>query len=256
MDIKSIGTALAKTFPTDVFFSGGSGMLIQYHDVIRPIYLGAIIKMIISKTSFGLPLDMISDMSIFSLAEWYLMRRYKNPLKCLDVSDILNMCDLDELLKQIMDSDKEIFSMMKIMNIGKIINVYRKQRMIFPFYVYSEDPNDFIKQDVAEIFSGINVKYVYGDLGDAIRNNCDDNYTYIFSDIEMVKKSAELLHGTCSHILLTSDFRYNYLDRHKTYKYELNRLSTDNPSVRIGTTKSTSINDIILNLHELLGGKQ
>ena len=71
-----------RIFDTNIFFSGGAGMFIQYHDIIKPVYLYTIVKMIITKESFGLPIDIIKDFSIISIIEWYINRRFKNPIKC------------------------------------------------------------------------------------------------------------------------------------------------------------------------------
>ena len=44
-------------FNTNELFAGGAGMFIQYHDIIKPVYLYAIVKMIATKNSFGLPIN-------------------------------------------------------------------------------------------------------------------------------------------------------------------------------------------------------
>ena len=70
-----------KEMDCNAFFSGGAGMFLQYHDVIKPVYLYVIIKMLISKESYGLPLFILENMSDLSIMEWYTRRRYINPLK-------------------------------------------------------------------------------------------------------------------------------------------------------------------------------
>ena len=61
----------SKNFDTNVLFSGGAGMFLQYHDIVKPVYLYAIIKMIAVKESFGLPIDIIKDMSLFKMNSGY-----------------------------------------------------------------------------------------------------------------------------------------------------------------------------------------
>ena len=228
-----------KSFDTNVFFSGGAGMFLQYHDIVKPVYLFAIVKMILTKTSFGLPLDIIQDWSIPSLIEWYIMRRYKNPLQCLDHRKILDPEELDSLLYKILESDSSLYKLSPGLNIRLMMNVYKRQQMSFPIYIYSEREEPHILQDCKNMFSGISVKYFYGDLKSAIVK-CDQNFTYILSDINIVKDLCKILAGTCSHILLAREYRYNYKDYCMTFKYDLLDLAQSHPFIRMGTTLATN----------------
>lgn len=230
-----------RQFDTNVYFSGGAGMFIQYHDIVKPIYLYAIMKMIITKESFGLPIDLIKDFSFLSISEWYIKRRFKNPLKCLDFMNILDPNELDELMYKILINDDSIYKYSHPLNIKRMMNVYTTQHMSFPVYIYSEKEEPYIKTDCKIVFPGIStVKYLYGDLEDAIKS-CDQNFTYIFSDIELAKKATEILTGTCSHVLVSGEYRYNYIDDYKTMKYDLKDLSSKHPYVRTGINTSTDI---------------
>lgn len=224
-----------KPFDTNVFFSGGAGMFIQYHDIIKPAYLYAIIKMLITKESYGLPTYILQNMSVLSIIEWYIKRRFKNPLRCLDFNHKIDKEDLDNLLQEILLSDDSIYSLSPTLNIGKMLHVYKQQHMTFPIYVYSEYEEPYIEEDCKNIFKGIKFHYLFGDLSDAI-HKCDQNFTYIFSEIELVKNASEILMGTCSHVLLANEYRYNYIDNCKTFKYDLTDIMTSHPFIRVGTT--------------------
>ena len=230
----------SKTLDTNVFFSGGAGMFLQYHDVIKPVWLYAVINMIISNEDYGLPINLIKNQSVASILEWYMNRRYINPLQQLDWAHRINPDDLDMIMQAIL-KDESIYRLAPVLNIGRMIDVYHKQHMSFPIYVYSEHDEPYIKSDTIRVFQGINVKYVHGDLQTAIKK-CDQNFTYIFSNIGLVKSAAEYLKGTCSHILLSSDFRYNYRDNHKTFKYDLSEIMSNNPFTRLATTSTMDIN--------------
>ena len=118
--------------------------------------------------------------------------------------------------------------------------------MQFPVYIYSEEEEPYIRDDCRTIFGSINHKYVFGPLKEAI-NKCDQNFTYIFSDIELVKKATEILAGTCSHIIMARDYRYNYIGNYEKEKYDLGKLTTDGlPFIRIGTTEAVDVNDLVL----------
>jgi hypothetical protein len=224
-----------KDFDTNVLFSGGAGMFLQYHDIVKPAYLYAIIKMIATKETFGMPIEIIKDMSIHSLVEWYLNRRYKNPLQSLDYMHKLNSVDMDRLLYQILKNDPSIYKLSPGLNIQKMLSVYKKQHMTFPVYVYSEYEEPYIKEDIKSIFRGIKCRYLFGDLKECILKT-DQNFTYIFSDIELTKQACEILHGRYAHVLQAGDYGYNYIDNGKTFKYDLKQLSMNHPFIRTSIT--------------------
>lgn len=225
---------------TNVIFSGGAGMFIEYYDVIKPVYLYAIFEMILTRETFGLPINILGNMSIFSLVEWYQNRRYINPLKCLDYNHYLDDDQLNAMLRGFLLHDNSLYDLAPPLNIMKMMEVYYSHHMSFPIYVYSKTEEPYIAEDCRKLFKGIHVEYVFGDLTEAIKK-CDQNFTYIFSDIELVNEAAKILMGTCSHILLARDYRYNYKDGHKTFKYSLDELCNQYPFIRIGTTLATDI---------------
>ena len=229
-----------RQFDTNLFFSGGAGMFVQYHDIIKPAYLYAIAKMIITKESFGLPVDIIKNFSFISIIEWYMNRRFKNPLQCLDFNHIIDPKELDDLMYHILLNDDSIYKFSPALNVQRMLSVYRQQHMSFPIYVYSENEEPYIKEDCKSVFQGITFKYLHGDLKSAIQS-CDQNFTYIFSDIELVKEVSNILTGTCSHILLAHEYRYNYIDNGKTLKYNLKDLATSHPFIRIGLTNAIDV---------------
>ena len=240
-----------KTFDTNVFFSGGAGMFIQYHDIVKPTYLYAIVKMIITNESFGLPINIIKNMSIFSLIEWYIKRKYRNPFKCLDYNHHLDDDTLDAMLLGYLLHDDSLYRLSPSLNITRMMNVYREQQLTFPIYIYSEMEERHIVSDCKNVFHGIKFVYLHGDLEETIKR-CDNNFTYIFSDIELVKKAADVLKGTCSHILLSGDYRYNYKDNCKTFKYNLNDMAKEHPFVRIGMTNAVDMNRLALSFENLI----
>lgn len=238
-------------FDTNCFFSGGAGMFIQYQDVVKPIYLYAIIQMILTRQSYGLPLNIIQNMSIVSIMEWYVNRRYINPLKQLDINNIIDIDSLDALMHHILEEDDSIFKICPVLNIGRMLEAYRSQHMSFPIYIYSEHENKNIVTDCNRIFDGIEHRCFFGDLEKSI-SSCDQNFTYIFSDIEIIKKAVDILTGTCSHVLLTRDWRYNYNGYRKSLKYDLKQLADTHPFIRIGTTVAMNMKEIVASYAQLL----
>lgn len=232
-----------KMFDTNVFFSGGAGMFLQYHDVVKPVYLFAVAKMILMKQNYGLPLEIISDMTSDALLEWYFKRRYKNPLRSLDYGKIIDPKEMDDLMDHILKTDSSIYKMSLPLNIQQMLSIYTKHKMTFPVHIYSEKEESYIYEDCRRAFPGISIKYHHGDLKEAVKK-CDHNFTYILSDIELVKELSEILIGTCSHILLAREYRYNYKDHMKTLKYDLKDMQDKHPFVRIGLTFASDIESL------------
>lgn len=228
-----------KPFDSAPFFAGGAGFFVEFHDIIKPVYLYAVVKMIMDESHYGLPVDIIREYSILSLVEWYKNRRYRNPLKQLDWADKIPLKDLDSLMEEIL-KDQSLYKLAPCLNIERMISVYRTQHMIFPWYIYSEEYEEGIEYICKILFQDIQYKYLYGDLKKAI-SSTDQNFTYIFSDIEKVKMSSEILHGTCSHLLVARDYRYNFKDNFKTMKYDLLELAQKHPFLRIDTTTAMDI---------------
>lgn len=243
-----------KPFDTNVFFSGGAGMFLQYHDVVKPVYLYAIAKMILTKETFGLPIDIISHMNAPSIIEWYTRRRFNNVFKCLDYQHILKDDEINSFLYKYITSDPSVYKIAPGLNVQKLFSVYLSQHMSFPVYIYTQQEEPYVKEDCKSIFPGINFKYLFGDLKTCVQS-CDQNFTYIFSDIELVREISEILKGTCSHILLASDYRYNFKDNFRNYKYPLVELARSHPFIRIGTTLAMNNYNVAVSISKLLDSK-
>lgn len=131
-----------------------------------------------------------------------------------------------------------------------MLSVYRKQHMTFPVYVYTEREEKFIKEDIKSVFGGIRCTYLFGDLKECI-DKTDHNFTYIFSDIELTKNACEILDNRYAHVIQASDYGYNYLSDHKTFKYDLLELSSKHPLVRTATSFVFNPIDVISSFIQL-----
>ena len=241
-----------QNFNTDIFFSGGAGMFIEYHDIVKPTYLYATLSMLFSGIDYNLPMNIINDMSIMSLIEWYMNRRYRNPLRCLDYMNAYSEEELDKLLSDVLSSDPSIYRLAPPLNVNRLLSIYKRQHMSFPIFIYSADDEPSISSDIKETFRGLPVKYLHGDLETAVKK-CDENFTFMVSDIELLKSLAGILKGTCSHLTLSYDYRYNFIDNRRTLKHDLDIMQQDHPFIRIDLNNAVDLNDILMYLsHQLL----
>jgi len=224
-----------KPFDTSKF-TGGAGLVIQFEDVVTPVYLFAIIKLILTNETFGIPIHLIKDMSILSIAEWYIKRNNQNPILDLDYKHQLSKNQADTLLYNIL-KDKSIYDFSLPMNIKLLFEIYEYKKMNFPIYIYSQfnDPN--IEYYCLKHFPSTKIKIIDTiDIIKAIDSLSSDNYTFILSDIELFKKAVEYLHGYHAHVLLAEEYKYNYIDNCRTPKYDITELMMNNPFVLTSLT--------------------
>ena len=232
--------AEAGKFDTEAFFSGGAGMFLEYYDIVKPVYLYATLKLLITDDNYGIPVSILKNFSVLSLIEWYKNRSYINPLQQLDFNHCTDKEVLDRILNYELENDESLYTLSPVLNIYPLIDVYIHQHMSFEFCIYSKEYNPFIERDLETVFNGTNYTYLYGDLKDCIAKT-SENFTYIFSNIELANEASQLLHGTCSHILVAGDYRYNYKDNFKTLKYDLNDMAASHPFIITGTTNAMTI---------------
>jgi len=239
----------SKPFDTRKLFSGGGGLFIQFQDVVTPIYLFAIIKLLLTDASLGLPISIIKDMSILSLAEWYIKRSNINPIQELDYKHQLSSQDANTLLYKILE-DRSIYDHSPVFNVGLMFDVYKHKKMNIPIYIYSEYNDPHIEYFGRKHFPDISFKYIYDDLSSAIKK-CNDNFTYIFSNIEFFKQACELLKGSYANILLAQEYKYNYIDNCVTTKYPLEELMFNNPFILTGITRVINVKTLANSLQIL-----
>ena len=114
--------------------------------------------------------------------------------------------------------------------------------MNIPVFIYNEYQDDNLENDMKNNFPSIKFNFLYGDLKQSIQQ-CDENFTYILSDIEILKNLSELLIGTYSHLLLSDDYSYNYEGR--KFKYDLLDIQVHTPFLRIGTIQAVDLNSLL-----------
>lgn len=238
-----IDIARMSVFDTNAFFSGGAGMFLQYHDVLKPVKLYAVWKMMLTDQSYGLPMNIIKRMSNYSLIEWYLNRRYINPLQQLDYAKKADPEQLDSILMQVLRSDQSLYTTAPMLNPGRMFLSYHQQHMSFPVFVYTEEEEPSVAEDCRSCLAGIPVHYVHGNLKECLKK-CDQNYTYIFSDINTAKNAIELLSGTFSHVLVARDYRYNFKMFRGDMKYNLNELARKHPYIRPGLVNAVDFESL------------
>lgn len=199
-------------------FYGGSSLFIEFHDIIKPVYLMAIIKLIMSdkKYRFGLPVEMIENFSLISIIEWYLNRSHINPLKLLDPARKATDEDLNSLLHKILDSDPKLYLTAPLLNAEKLISIIRLQKLGIPILVYSEQFEPNIEPCLS---TWSNTSYIYGPFEQVI-TKVPNNSSFIFSNIEYAKRLIDSVKfDTLGSIMIASDYYYNFKNK-GIYKYD------------------------------------
>ena len=211
---------MKNTFNASKTFFGGSALIVQYHDVLKPVYLTAIIKMLMNKNlQFGLPFDIIKSFSLLSLIEWYKGRSFINPLKLLDPNRKATNEQLQQMLNIIL-KDNSIYKLSPLLDTIRLIIASEQNKLDVPLYIYSEQFEEGIDKDL--YYMQMNCKYIHETIKTLIERT-PPNATYIFSNIDLLKDSLELIDPKKSaNFILVSDYRYNFLNNQ--YKYNFSDL--------------------------------
>ena len=211
---------MKNTFNASKTFFGGSALIVQYHDVLKPVYLTAIIKMLMNKNlQFGLPFDIIKSFSLLSLIEWYKGRSFINPLKLLDPNRKATNEQLQQMLNIIL-KDNSIYKLSPLLDTIRLIIASEQNKLDVPLYIYSEQFEEGIDKDL--YYMQMNCKYIHETIKTLIERT-PPNATYLFSNIDLLKDSLELIDPKKSaNFILVSDYRYNFLNNQ--YKYNFSDL--------------------------------
>ena len=211
---------MKNTFSASKTFFGGSAIVIQYHDVLKPVYLTAIFKMLLNKDlQFGLPFDILKSFSIPSIVEWYKTRNYFNPLKLLDPKRLATNDQLNQMLNIVL-KDKSIYTLTPLLNSIRLLIVSEQNHLNVPMYIYSEQYEENILYDINQL--PLHLNYIYGSIKDLV-DKIPANSTYIFSNIELLKEAIFSIDAKKSvNFILVSDYNYNFSNNQ--YKYNFSDL--------------------------------
>ena len=205
------------TYDSAHTFYGGSTLFVQYHDVVKPIYLTAVLKLLYSKDNpYGLQTNLIKDFSLFSILEWYVNRSFINPLKLLDPAHKATDEQLNTIMKKILQSDPSLYTSAPYLNAEKLIAVIRLQKLGIPIIVYTEEYEEPVTETISH---WSNTQYLYGNF-EQIISKLPNNSSFIFSDINLAKRLIDASNfDTIASVMIASDYYYNFKDK-DTYKYD------------------------------------
>lgn len=228
----------------DEIFLNSQCLFIEYVDIIRSPYYIFLYMMMLNPENFkkAFKVERISGFDIPSLGEWYLHRKYQNPLK-----ELLR----DEILDQMNDEDIDIFMNKQILDIPDFIKyspelnfveisrviVNHQKGIVKKVIVWYPYENDEIAKDVERLFDD-KVEFRTGELYDVLDDIPKDS-TYVFSDIMNIEVLLEKGRLNLSSILIPTEYRYNYteddifkIDYEKYLKESLFKLNFFNASVK------------------------
>ena len=206
-------------YKSDHTFYGGSALLVQYYDLIKPIYLMALLKALINKDlRFGLPFDHLEKFSLPSIIEAYINRAFINPFYLVDPGKRIKKEDLDKMLSVITE-DESLYTLAPPLETNKMISLISIQKLGIPVYYYSETYNNFIEREAKQSF-GIN--YLYGPIEEIVKK-IPNNFSMIFSDITLAQR---VFHSTpettIGSIMIADDYQYNYTEKGE-FKVDFNK---------------------------------
>jgi len=198
---------------------------------------------------YGLPFHIIKHLPYHSMIEWYMNRNHQNPLYNIDYLHLADRKTLDHIMQDILSHDKSLYKLSPSLNMVRILSMYQPQHMTFPVYIYSQYEDPFIAEDMKESLPSIPFTFVHGEIDQAVKR-LPDNFTYIFSNLESIKSAYSVLEQKFCHILIASDYSYNYSDFNNTFKYPIESFQRDN--IRVGIINAVDRDQLVSSMMHLI----
>ena len=230
---------------TNGLFLNSKCIFVEYVDIIKSPYFILAWVLSTSKDILKEPFDtgVLNGLDADELAEWYYHRKHQNLLLDLIPNEKYGEVDLDKvdsLLDQQIQDSSALLDSCPLLNFGKALQIlcFLNDGLFLPeMQIYYPFKNETIHSDILGVFeniegvsekSQINIKYVYGDIGDVLRNVPDDS-TYVFSDISNVLVLEELGKLDYASILIPSEYHYNFDDEDEDYLINFDELAKEHP---------------------------
>lgn len=201
----------------DEVFLNSQCLFVEYTDIIKSPYFIFLHSLILYPNQFSeyLDIDRLRGYDLESLSEWYINRKYQNPLMDLlkdKYKDTIFPYKLDELFNNIINNYPNLITLSPLLNFSSVIKGLNinKNSIVKKIVIWNLYPNDIIRKDIRENF-GDNIHFVTGELYDVLKNVPDDS-TYVFSDISNISVLLDSNKLNLSSVLVPKEYKYNYID--------------------------------------------
>lgn len=204
----------------DGLFMNSKVLFVEYTDIIRAPYL-ILLKLLSSSElpNGGLkkPFDIspIKGLTSEELVLWYYQRKDQNPLVDLIPKDQLSqikLSDIDAFMERQIESNPEVVDVAFPLNFTDVIgNLFLGENQIADrVLIYHPIDNPVIRADVEKTFHDMPVEFVYGDIGQIIKDFKPATATYVFSDVTNITVLADMGKLEQSSILVPAEYSYNF----------------------------------------------
>lgn len=198
----------------NIFFNSEC-VFIEYYDIIKsPWYVLLSVIAQNEKIKEILDLSQIEYLDSNGLYEWYVNRNNRNFLEDLHGKKYLP--DLDTLLEVLMEN-KVFYETDTKLNTVRVVNTILEQKLTKELIIYTEKENQFVKDDIERLFPKKNIKYLYGEFREILKQIPSDT-TYFLSDFNKVIDLSEENHLNFSSLVLPYDYSYNFYINEKNEK--------------------------------------
>lgn len=187
-------------------------LFITYEDVIRSVKYG--ILKYISQEDIKKNYEKYLDYSIFDrftneqLLAWLSAIPEKNIFKLLATEEF----DYDSSYMDTIAEAEHVFLNSFLLDIGKSLNILLSQKFIDTVYIYYPINDNRVIEDLhtTYVLNCGKIKFVYGDIREAITNIKERITAYFINDIDIIFDLVDIGKIENSQILL-ADYGYNYV---------------------------------------------
>ena len=206
----NIKDVLSKYAKNDKMFVNSECVFVEYYDIIKcPWYILLTVIHQNEKVKQLLDLTPVEYLDSNELFEWYCNRKYRNFLFDL-ASAPIDKVDYDMLLTALMSNNEIFYQVDTRLNAVEPLKEVLRQKMMKKLIIYTEEKNDFVKEDITNLFGNkSNVLYYHGEF-DKVLDKVPSDTTYFLSDFNKVVTMAEKNRLNLASLVLPYDFGYNY----------------------------------------------
>lgn len=201
----------------DEIFLNSQCLFVEYTDVVRSPYYMFLHMMTLNPENFRehYEIERLEGYDIPSLTEWYINRRYQNPLLDLLKKEIREKIPEEEMDKFISNEIIEVPDLIHLspeLNFVDTITKVTKQEkgIVKKVVVWYPFENAVIQEDIRDLFDGT-VHFLSGPLEEVIDEIPNDS-TYVFSDIMNIDVLLNKNRLSLSSVIIPKEYKYNYTE--------------------------------------------
>ena len=168
----------------------------------------------------------IDDLSLDSLAEWYINRKYQNLFKSLFIDEnMMSDEEFEKLIVEQINMSADYINLAVPLPLMAGLMDMKKLRMVEDIIIFSPFNLDFVRSNVEKITKE---KFTFVSTFKEAAEIAKANSTYFLSNADHIQTLKEMGYLKFSSITLPLEYRYNKKNMHD-FKFDFDQEFKENP---------------------------